>query len=61
MSDALTLVRAEHLLSELGLKRAAEVLTNHVEAAATQGMTYVDFLLRLLEAEQQARYERYPG
>lgn len=43
----------------MGLKRAAEVLTNHVETAATQGMTYVDFLLRLLEAEQQARYERY--
>jgi DNA replication protein DnaC len=59
MSDALTLDRAEHLLAELGLKRAAEVLTNHVEHAATQGMTYVEFLLRLLEAEQQARYERY--
>lgn len=59
VSEALLLTRAEQLLSELGLRRAAEVVVNHADAAASRQVTYLEFLVGLLEAEREARYERY--
>lgn len=51
MTEALLLARAEELLHELGLRRAAEVVVNHADAAAAQQVTYLAFLVGLLEAE----------
>jgi len=59
MAEALLLARAEELLYELGLRRAAEVVVNHTDAAAARQLTYLAFLVGLLEAEREARYERY--
>jgi|FaiFalFF_MnMetaG_3_1042247.scaffolds.fasta_scaffold09141_2 DNA replication protein DnaC len=59
MAEALLLARAEELLHELGLRRAAEVVVNHADAAAARQLTYLAFLVGLLEAEREARYERY--
>ncbi|SFV07454.1 ATP-binding protein [Alicyclobacillus macrosporangiidus] len=59
MSEALVLAKAEEQLLELGLKRAAAVLPACVEWAAGHQATYAEFLHRLLETEQEERYNRY--
>lgn len=46
------LARAEELLKELGLRRAAEAVVNHADAAAAQQLTYLAFLVGLLEVER---------
>jgi hypothetical protein len=55
MAEALLLARAEELLHELGLRRAAEVVVNHADAAAARQLTYLAFLVGLLEADLPAR------
>lgn len=59
MSEALSLARTEEALVKLGLTRMAELLPSCAEQAARSEMTYVDFLLRLLDAEAEQRYNRY--
>ena len=59
MIEALTLVQAEEALAEMGLKKAADILSARVQDAVRQELTYGAFLLDLLEAERAARYERY--
>ncbi len=58
MSEALVVAQVEEQLLDLGLKRAAAVLPACVEWAAGQEATYVAFLQRLLEAEQEERRSR---
>ncbi|WP_206832723.1 IS21-like element helper ATPase IstB [Alicyclobacillus fructus] len=58
MSEALVVAQVEEQLLDLGLKRAAAVLSACVEWAAGQEATYVAFLQRLLEAEQEERHSR---
>ncbi|SIT09387.1 P-loop NTPase family protein [Alicyclobacillus vulcanalis] len=58
MSEALLVAQVEEQLLDLGLKRAAAVLPACVEWAAGQEATYVAFLQRLLEAEQEERHSR---
>ena len=59
MTEALLLAKAEESLLELGLKRAAEVLSASAEWASGRQATYVEFLSRLLDAELEERYNRY--
>ncbi|MDR7390321.1 MAG: hypothetical protein QN213_12985 [Armatimonadota bacterium] len=40
------------MLKELGLRRAAEAVVNHADAAAAQQLTYLAFLVGLLEVER---------
>ncbi|GGJ13535.1 ATPase AAA [Alicyclobacillus cellulosilyticus] len=59
MTEALVMAKAEEALLELGLKRAAAVLSASVEWAAGHQATYAEFLHRLLDAELEERYNRY--
>jgi DNA replication protein DnaC len=57
----LLMVELEHsreLLSNFGLTTAAELLDARLEAASQNEMTYIAFLHRLLEAEEQKRKQR---
>lgn len=55
----IALERARESLEALGLTQAAAVLEARLEAAAAGERPYVDFLADLLEAELEARRERY--
>jgi DNA replication protein DnaC len=51
--------RARQSLETLGLTQAAAILESQLEAAATQKLTYVEFLADLLDAELAVRRDRY--
>ena len=56
-----SMVELEHsreLLSNFGLTTAAELLDARLEDASQSEMTYITFLRRLLEAEEQKRKQR---
>lgn len=59
MSTQLALAQVQDALTRLGMTRMAEVVPSYAEQAASSDMTYLDFLVRLLDAELEHRYNRY--
>lgn len=55
----IALEKARQSLETLGLAQSAAVLESRLEAAAKQEPPYVEFLVDLLDAELQARRQRY--
>jgi len=51
--------RARTYLEQLGLTQAADLLDSRLQQAIHKEMPYADFLADLLDAESQARRERY--
>ena len=55
----IALEQARQHLESLGLKQAVETLDNILDAAASKQLTYPEMLAQLLDAEVNARRERY--
>ena len=55
----IALEKARQHLETLGLKQAVEVLDNTLDSASSRQLTYPEMLADLLEAEVNARRERY--
>ena len=55
----IALEQARQYLESLGLKQAVEVLDNTLDTAASKQLTYPEMLEHLLDAEVEARRERY--